>query len=305
AEADAAYMAGRRAAIADALGRFRPDVLVTETFPLGRRMLADEFEAAIAEVRRRTPSAAVIASVRDIPEPPRKPGRLAEAAARLVRDYDLLMVHGDPALVPLSAIWPLEAFAGRTRHTGYVAAPAPGGHVASAPGILVSVGGGVLGRRLLALAAEAAAGSLRRWHLLAGGSDAAEVAAGLRVGAPGNLVVEPARADYRALLSGAAASVSLAGYNTVLDLAACDTPAVLVPFEEKGEKEQGIRARALAGFPGIRVVPAEGLDAASLRRIAEAAAEGPRRPPLTLCRDGAERSARLITETVHAPVRQT
>ena len=103
--ADAAYLARRGAAIAEAIAAFRPDALVTETFPLGRRMLAAEFEAAIAAARAARPRAAVIASVRDIPEPPKRPGRREEAAARLRSLYDGLLVHGDAGFLPLSATW--------------------------------------------------------------------------------------------------------------------------------------------------------------------------------------------------------
>jgi len=75
APAEAGYMASRQAMLEAALTGFRPDALITETFPLGRRALADEFEAAIAAC----PQAAILASVRDIPEPPKKAAKLHEA----------------------------------------------------------------------------------------------------------------------------------------------------------------------------------------------------------------------------------
>jgi predicted glycosyltransferase len=242
--ADETYLAARRATLESTLTDFRPDALVTELFPLGRRILAAEFEAAIAAPRAANQSAAVIASVRDIPEPPSKPARMEQAADRLRRHYDALLVHGDADFLPLTATWPLpDDLTHMIHHTGYVAGGPPPLHETSgdAPGetVLVAVGGGVLGRRLLTLAASAAALSPRPWHLLTGGADAAELARDLtRQYGRSNLTVEPARPDYKALLAGAACSVSLAGYNTVLDLAGCDTPAVIVPFDEHGEREQ-------------------------------------------------------------------
>ncbi len=299
--ASEAELAARRGDVAARLGGFAPDVLVTETYPLGRRRLAAEFEAAIAAVRAARPGALVAGSVRDVPEPPRpetRAARLAEAAARLA-EYGLLLVHGEAEAVPLSKTWPLpEPVAGRVRYTGYVGPPdAP--ELPRGETVLVSVGGGALGRGLLALAAEAAALSARPWHLLVGGGDAAAEAArleaeGRRRGA--RLVAEPARGDYPALLAGAAASVSLAGYNTAMDLAACRTPAVLVPMAEGGEREQTIRAAALAGLPGIEVVAAAGLGAAGLAAAAERAARAPRRPPWPWPRDGAARAAQALLE---------
>ena len=100
-----AYMADRMSALRGHLARARPDVLITELFPLGRRVLAKEFMAAIAAVRKMKPDAAVLASVRDIPEP--KPRRLTEAATRLLKHYDGVLVHGDADFLPLETTWPL------------------------------------------------------------------------------------------------------------------------------------------------------------------------------------------------------
>jgi len=296
--ADAAYLARRRAELEETLAGFRPDALVTELYPLGRRMLAAEFEAAIAAARAANPAAAVIASVRDVPEPSKKPGRLDEAAGRLRRHYDALLVHGDATFLPLSATWPLpDDLARMTHHTGYVGGAAAAEAGAHGETVLVAVGGGVLGRRLLALAAEAAAFSHRPWHLLTGGADAADLARDLaaRHGRP-NLFVELARPDYKALLATAACSVSLAGYNTVLDLAACTTPAILVPFDEHDEREQVIRAERLAACDGFTVLRVGDLTAEALARAAEAAATGPRRTPLPLARDGTAFAAAKILE---------
>jgi predicted glycosyltransferase len=300
--ADDAYLAARRAALERALTDFHPDALVTELFPLGRRILAREFEAAIATTRTanlaRTPGAAIIASVRDIPEPPSKPTRLEQAADRLRRHYDALLVHGDAEFLPLEATWPLPGdLAPMIHHTGYVAGDPPPACDSPGATILVAVGGGVLGRRLLTLAASAAALSPRPWHLLTGGADAAELARDLNAQyGRGNLTIEPARPDYKNLLAGAACSVSLAGYNTVLDLAGCDTPAVIVPFDEHGEREQVIRAERLAACGGFTVLRAGGLTPSMLAEAAETAATGPRRAPLALARDGAARAAAKILE---------
>jgi len=293
-----AYLAARRTALHEALTGFRPDALVTELFPLGRRVLAAEFEAAIAAALAANPAAAIIASVRDIPEPPSSPARLEQAAERLRRHYDALLVHGDAGFLPLAATWPLaQDLAPMIHHTGYVAGDPPPPCDTPGDTVLVAVGGGVLGRRLLALAASAAALSPRLWRLLTGGPDAAGLARGLSAQyGRANLTVEPPRPDYQALLAGAAVSVSLAGYNTVLDLAGCTTPAIIVPFDEHGEREQVIRAERLAGLDGFTVRRVGDLTPATLATAAETAATGPRRRPLTLARDGAARAAAKILE---------
>lgn len=294
--ADDAYLAARRTALERALAEFHPDALVTELFPLGRRILAAEFEAAIAATRAANPAAKIIASVRDIPEPPTKPGRLEQASERLRRYYNALLVHGDAAFLPLSTTWALPAdLTPMIHHTGYVAGDPPPPRDTSGDTILIAVGGGVLGRRLLELAAQAAALSPRPWHLLTGGADAADRARDLtaRYGRA-NLTVEPARPDYKALLANAACSVSLAGYNTVLDLAGTTTPAIIVPFDEHDEREQVIRAERLAGCDGFTVLRVGELTPDKLASAAERAASGSRRPVLALARDGATRAAAKI-----------
>ncbi|HET7409669.1 MAG TPA: glycosyltransferase, partial [Paracoccaceae bacterium] len=206
------YMASRARTLHSALEALRPDALVTELYPFGRRVLAAEFCEAIAAARAANPACAIIASVRDIPEP--KPRRLAETAARLRADYHGVLVHGDAGLLPLSTTWPLpDDLAPMIHHTGYVgpaAMPAP----PRCEDVLVAVGGGVLGRRLLEVAVQAAERSGRHWRLLVGGADAAAVSAGVAARAPANVTAEPARPDYPALLAGAGCSVSLCGYNT-------------------------------------------------------------------------------------------
>ncbi|HUS52830.1 MAG TPA: glycosyltransferase [Thermohalobaculum sp.] len=295
--ADDAYLAARRTALEQALTQFRPDALITELFPLGRRILATEFEAAIAATRAANPAAKIIASVRDIPEPPKKPGRMEQAAARLRRHYDAVLVHGDASFLHLTKTWALPAdLTPMIYHTGYVAGPPPPACDIPNDTVLVAVGGGVLGRRLLALAVQAAALSTRPWHLLTGGADAADLARdlNLRYGRA-NLTIQPARPDYKSLLANAACSISLAGYNTVLDLAGCTTPAIIVPFDEHDEREQVIRAERLARCEGFTVLRIGDLTPEILADAAGRAA-ATRRPPLTLARDGAPRAAAKILE---------
>lgn len=294
--ADAAWMACRERQIRDAVASFAPHVLVTETYPFGRRRLRGEFEAAIAAARQSVPDARIVASIRDVPEPMRKESRRASALARVAEIYDAVMVHGDASVLALSASWPLpEALGPRIHHLGYIAARQMPQAAERTGRILVSVGGGATGRRLLALAAEAAERSSRPWHLLVGGADArAAVRRIMTARRRARLLAEPVRADFPRLLSGADASISLFGYNTALELAACRTPALIVPFEEHGEREQGIRARAFARFPGLTRLRLEDHGPSALARIAERAAAGPRRPMVPLRRDGAARAARFL-----------
>lgn len=293
------YMRERLTRIRRVLEAAPPDAFITELFPFGRRMLADEFLGAIAAARAVNPKVVVLSSVRDIPEP--KPRRLTEAATRLLKYYQGVLVHGDAAFLPLATTWPLpDDLAPFIHHVGYIsrevsAAGAPPGET-----VLVSSGGGALGRRLTRIAAAAAGLGSRPWHVLVGGADAAELVAELADGAPANLTVETARADFPALLATAACSVSLCGYNTAVELARTTTPAILVPSEEAEETEQLIRAERMADFPGVALLRDAELTPAHLAKAAEHAANGPRRAPLPLHGDDGTKAVHTIERLLAA-----
>ncbi|MFC6773820.1 hypothetical protein [Methylobacterium gregans] len=196
--ADAALLDRRRSMLLGALEETAPHVLITELFPFGRRALAGEFLALVEAARARTPRPRVLASIRDILVAPEKPGRVAEAHARVAALYDGVLVHADPMLAPLDASWPVdEALAERLQYTGYVDEGGPVPAVARRAGILVSAGSSAAGLGMLAAAAGAA--RLRPdlgWRILAGhGVPEADVSA-LAAGLP------PARWSGRGPITG-------------------------------------------------------------------------------------------------------
>ena len=307
-EVDDAWRAARRDMLLAAFAEHAPQVLVTETWPFGRRLLRFELEPLVAHAR--AAGCRLVSSVRDVLQPPSKPSRAQDAAERVLASYDAVMVHGDPALVGLDASFPeTERIRDRIRYTGYVAqGPGPGAPPGVGDGeIVVSAGGGVVAHRLVDASLESARGDRRlRWRVLVGPNAGAGALAAWRQSAPANAFVEPNRADFRSILSRARVSVSQAGYNTVTDLLATGVPAVLVPFSAEGEREQSIRARVLARAGAARVIDEDRLTARvlleSVRRAAARAA--PERRPVRL--DGAGESAEAILDIARAaagPVR--
>lgn len=101
---DDAWREGRRAALFEAYEKARPDVLVTELFPFGRRQLRFELEPLLA--RAKADGCTTVSSVRDILVEPDKPERIGEMLERVKRWYDLVLVHGDPAFVPFDVTFP-------------------------------------------------------------------------------------------------------------------------------------------------------------------------------------------------------
>lgn len=304
-EASAGYLEARTAALRHALAEFSPDILITELYPFGRRALSSEFLTLLeaAQDQRRRP--VVLSSIRDILAPPSKPAKATRAAEIATQYYDAVLVHSDPQATRLEQSWPVTpALAAKLRYTGYVAPPAPSPHPEGlgAGEVLVSSGGGAVGGPLhrAALAAARLRPDLR-WRLLVGGSDPALLSE-LQAKAPGNAIVEPARPDFRQMLPLAAASVSMCGYNTAMDLLQAGTPAVLVPFDAGKEVEQGLRAQSLAALPGVEVLRSADLAATSLAEALDRViAAGPRRDS-GLKFDGAAQSVAIATDMAKARI---
>ena len=274
---------------------------VTETYPFGRRLLRFELEPLVE--RARAAECRLVGSVRDVPEPPSSPAKARAVADRVLECYDLVLVHGDPAFVPLDAGFPeAERIRERVRYTGYVAAvegpTAPPG-VGEGEGVGAAGGGGVAHRLVETALAAARRDSGRRWRILVGPTAGADAFAGWRRVAAGSVIVEPNRADFCSILSRALVSVSQAGYNTVTDLLAAGAPAVLVPFSAGGEREQSIRARVLAGAGAARVIDEDRLTPeALLEAIRAATALSVARARIRL--DGAAESAGAVLALARA-----
>lgn len=267
----------------------RPDVVITEHFPFGRRQLAAEFLALIEAAREARPQALVLSSIRDVLVAPQRADRLAEAERRIVALFDGVLVHGDRDFLPLEASWPVtSALAERLHYTGYLATPAARAPDHGETGeILVSGGGSAAALPLFRLAL-ATAGLLpaRRWRVLVGQSVAEAEFVDLARQAPGNAIVERARPDFPALLAGCALSLSLAGYNTVLDLVQARPRALVAPFDAGNETEQAIRVAALERAGLARVIRPEAGPEALATAIAGALEAG-RPAPLPVALDGA------------------
>jgi predicted glycosyltransferase len=227
-----------------------------------------------------TPRPRIVCSVRDILVEPDKPERVEEMLARIERHYDLVLVHGDPALIPFDKTFPLaDRIADRIRYTGYVveegAAPR-----AERPrvGVVVSAGGGAVSEDLFR--AAMAARPLTRlkdapWRILCGHALPEPAYQALRAEAPGGVTVERARPDFTALLRGAALSISQGGYNTMIETLAVADRAVIVPYAGGLETEQELRAELLAERGILRMVPEASLSPPALADATGAALSGP------------------------------
>jgi len=299
---DSGWKKRRAADLLALLARTKPDILLVETFPFGRRAFAFELVPMLEIARRAVPRPLIACSVRDILVDKKDPAKVEAMADTALAFFDLVLVHGDPAVIPFEASFPpAPRVAGLIRYTGYVGAPSareapPGDGVGE---IVVSVGGGAVGAGLLrtALAARPLTGQSRaRWRLLAGPDLPAGTLAELTEAAPEGVIIEPARPDFPSLLTRCRLSVSQAGYNTVMDVVRAGCRAVFVPFAAAGETEQTRRAELLAARGHCSVVSEAELTPERLARAVDEAVAAPPPPRAALAMDGARTAAEILRD---------
>lgn len=298
-EVTATYMSKRKRVLLEAYHAQRPQIIVTETFPFGRRQMREEILALLEQAER--DAVTCVASIRDILQSGRKPKRLEEAVQWVNRFYRHVLVHGDPSFVKIDATFERAAdIEVPLTYTGFIAPIRTHrrrrSDVVRTDDILVSAGGGAVGLNLYETAIGAAKrtqGEGDRWHLLVGGNLAAKHFERLAADATDNVIVERERADFFALLQTSAASVSQAGYNTMLDILQSEVPAIVIPFAERGETEQLLRSERLASLGLAVVLPEESLSVDSLIGAVRQARNLPK-PRVSFQFDGAARAAAIL-----------
>lgn len=301
AEIDDAFRARRRDLLLDIYRAEAPDVILTELFPFGRRQLRGELTALLEAARTQPERPLIVSSVRDILVEPPKPERVQEMLERIETYYDRVLIHGDPTLIPFDDTFAhADRIADRVAYSGYVVdtpEKTPGG-----PGteeVIVSAGGGAVSEELFRAAMTARQSTQladRTWRILAGHALPADVFTALQAEAPDGVIVERARPDFTTLMANCALSISQGGYNTVMEMMAARTRGVIVPYAGGLETEQTLRARLLENRSGIRSIPEDTLDPASLARAVDEALHAPPPDATGLNTDGADASARLIAD---------
>tara|TARA_R110000751_G_scaffold307897_1_gene434043 strand:+ start:57807 stop:58946 length:1140 start_codon:yes stop_codon:yes gene_type:complete len=273
----------RRGRILAILAESEPDIIVTEAFPFGRRQMHFELlpfmEAAVSMEKRPK----IFASVRDILQEGNKPSKDRQTVDLLDRYFDGVLVHGDRHLISLDKTFPYtEEISGKIYYTGIVTpqtttpqtttpqtvpthadkgTPIADRHFE----VVVSAGGGLLGRELVLAAAEAKAGSSlddAHWCILTG--PYMDEKDRQQLSRPG-IAVREFIPDLHLVLATARLSISLAGYNTVADIMAAGCRAIMAPQWNDKETEQLRRAELLAARGLVEMLSHEAKTAIAVR----------------------------------------
>lgn len=281
--------------------RVRPHILMFELFPFGRRQMRFELLPLLDAARAAKTRPLVVSSVRDILVGQQKPERQTEMRDLIAKYFDRVLVHGDSALIPFDRTFPLaKEIADKITYTGYVVDESAAKENLSAQDgvdeILVSAGGGAVGEKLLACAMAARPLSrfkASRWRILVGAAADDTVFSRLKAQAGNGVAVERARPDFPQMLRRARASISQAGYNTLMEIIQASCPALVVPFAGGTETEQTLRADLLCKKNIVSRVREEDM---TPRALAEALDALPERRTLSAGIDtnGAVRTGEIV-----------
>lgn len=255
-------LAGMRSRmIGEAIGSIRPDLLIVDRHPFG---VDGELRQALGQARRHgTRTVLGLREVLDHPEVVRSEWDRLGGAAAVAEAYDALWVYGDPRVYDCVATGELPpALAEKARSTGYLSLgrPADLGPRPGRPFVLTIVGGGSDGAELARAAVNASVPQGYRHVLVTGPQMPESEVAQLRIAADSRTEVVRQAANVPDLIRRADAVISMGGYNSISEILATATPALIVPRAQR-RAEQPRRAAALQAARAVDMLPAAELSA--------------------------------------------
>ena len=220
--------------------------IVLEFYPFGRRRFKKEIRGLCNQIKRRSGNIPVFCQVREVLVPTDRESE--QLILNMVEaEIHTVLVRGDPSVVRLDQSFLLASrLAGKLFYGGYVSPPAPPDVFKRGNRILVSQGGGTVGKELLLAAIRTAPLLPDYQFLIAAGSAASEAELlDLQAAAKSsNAQVVPFLNDFRSHLASSALSINMGGDNTLLDAIVTKTPSLAFPYP--GNAEQHIRIEQLA-----------------------------------------------------------
>src|SRR6476646_1473558 len=289
-----------------ALCSARPDVLLIELFPFGRKKFAGELIALLEDARALSTPPVVVCSLRDILVE-RNQHHDELACHRANRYFDVVFVHFDARFARLEeSFHPCSPLQVPVHYTGFVTREKKEDADPQArrePRIVVSAGGGLVGEMLLRTAIQAyeflRAPAKPERRIIGGPFIPEESWQTLEEIARQKQGISLIRSvpDLGVELRSAAASISQCGYNTAMDILCSRVSALVVPFSGEKQDEQMNRARRLERLGALRVLEQERLNAQALAAEVEHLLHF-QPSAIELNMNGVENTARVLKDLV-------
>ena len=261
------------------LEKLRPDVFMIELYPFGRTLFGFELQPLLEGIRQgQFGEIKVVCSLRDILVEKKDPQAYEERVLKLLNAFfDLLLIHSDDRLLSLDETFGrMDQIRIPKVYTGFIcpkADPAAGRRLRRELGIgpqekllVVSAGGGRSGYALLSRMLDAyqlLAGSHRiRIEMFTGPFRDPEEFKKLTAKAVDGIRIRHFTHRFLDYLSAADLSVSLAGYNTCMNLLATRIPALVYPYSR--QQEQPLRVEKIKDFIPMKILRDKDIEPARL-----------------------------------------
>ncbi len=304
----------RKKILFDLFEEIRPDLFLVELYPFGRTIFQTELDPLLGKIGSGAfGKIGRVCSLRDVLVEKKDPVAYEQRVlSKLNASFDLLLIHSDSGFLRLDETFSrVDDIDIPVFYTGFVTRkPAPDAaekirkrcKVRSGDRLIVaSAGGGRTGYKLLKSVVEACR-SLRGGHhihleVFTGPFiDQDDFESISRLSAPGISIRKYTKnlPDY---LDAADLSVSMAGYNTCMDLLVLQVPALVYPYAR--QQEQPIRAEKLRRLLPMTVIGDRDLNQATMgRHILEMLSRSRPEAPLALNLNGAAVTARFLDEWI-------
>jgi predicted glycosyltransferase len=287
----------------------KPDLFIVELYPFGRKGFRFELDPVLYGLREdKLTAGGVFCSVRDILVEKENQPKHESRAVKILNDcFHAVLVHSDPNLVGFGeTFFRMDEITVPVVYTGFIA-PKPEANARAALRkhlgiseddllIVASAGGGGVGAPLL----EAVIGAFkllktdRRGYLQVFTGPFIGEKNGLRLKSLSEprIMIRTFVSDFLSYLAAADLSVSMAGYNTSMNILAARVRALVWPFSKN--REQALRAERLEGLGALKVLKDRDLLPEQLAEIMEQALRRPAPGAAGLNMEGAQNSAEWI-----------
>ena len=301
----------RREILISLFERHRPDVFMIELYPFGRTVFGFELEPLLELINKgRFGNIKVVCSLRDILVEKRKQEFYEERVINMLHThFNLLLIHSDDQLLSLDETFSrMDDIWIPVVYTGFVAPkadPAAGRQLRQELGIgshekliVASAGGGRSGFALLSCILDAHSSMTQnvslRVEMFAGPFRDPDEFKKLTAKAVNGVRIRYYTKRFLDYLSAADLSVSLAGYNTCMNLMAARVPALIYPYSK--QQEQPLRVSKIKRFIPMKILRDKDIEPAIISRyINEMLLESRPAEGLPINMDGAANTARYLT----------
>lgn len=259
----------------------QPDVFIVELYPFGRSIFGFELEPLLEDIRNgKFGAVTTVCSLRDILVEKKDPTAYEQRVLeKLNRDFDALLIHSDENMLRLNETFTrVDDINIPVAYTGFItqqADPADGrllrqdlGIASEQKLIVASAGGGRSGYKLLASVLDAC-DILRdslvfRLEVFSGPFMEDEAFEKLAARCASDIRIQRYTRRFLDYLHAADLSVSLAGYNTCMNLLATRVPALVYPYAR--QREQPLRVDKIKNLIPMKILNEDDLRPGLLSR---------------------------------------